>query len=69
MSPKILAFEPRAVEELAGIASAIAEEKIAAGITIDARAREFIAACVMSCAANGETDPEKIRQQALSHAA
>ena len=69
MSPKILAFEPRAVERLAGIASAIAEEKIAAGITIDAQAREFIAACVMSCAANGETDPEKIKQHALSHAA
>jgi hypothetical protein len=69
MPQKILSFEPRTVEDLASIASAIAEEKIAAGINVDARAREFIAACVMSCAANGETDPERIREQALSHAA
>jgi hypothetical protein len=69
MSNGVLFFSPRKVEELAHIAEEIAQEKMAAGIPIDEKAREFIATCVMSCAANGEYDPDKIKREALSHAA
>ncbi len=69
MSNGVLFFGPRKVEELALITEEIAQEKMAAGIPIDEKAREFIAACVVSCAANGEYDPDKIRKEALSYAA
>jgi hypothetical protein len=62
-------FGPAAVGELSKIAREIADEKAAAGVHINEQAREFIAACVVSCAANGVTDPEAIKREALSHAA
>jgi hypothetical protein len=67
--PIIHSFAPKAVSQLARIVDEIAAEKRAAGIYIDEGAREFIAACVVSCAANGESDPEIIKREALSHAA
>ncbi len=69
MHANIHAFGPRTVNQLAAIADEIAAEKTAAGIYIDDSAREFIAACVVSYAATGESDPKKIKANALDSAA
>lgn len=69
MPTPVHSFNPKAINRLAHIVDEIAAEKRAAGIHIDEAAREFIAACVISCAANGESDPEVIKREALSHAA
>jgi hypothetical protein len=68
MRTNVHSFNPSAVAQLANIVSEIAAEKAAGGIYIDERAREFIAACVVSYAATGETDPVKIKAHALDSA-
>jgi hypothetical protein len=68
MQTTVHAFKPAAAAELASVVDEIVAEKAAGGIAIDERAREFIAACVVSCAASGETDREKIKANALDYA-
>ena len=68
MQTSISYLKPAAINEFASVVDEIVAEKSAVGIVIDERARDFIAACVASCAASGETDRERIKANALDHA-
>ena len=58
------AFEPEAVRALALITDSIVEERSMLGISVDALSRNFIAAFVIKCAVNGESNAETIRVRA-----
>jgi hypothetical protein len=68
MRTNVHAYSPKAVTQLATIVDEIVAEKEAVGIPMNEGAREFIAACVMSYAATGETDSDKIKAGALDNA-